>query len=122
MDGAVKANRSILLLIGALTAAFNVVALALLWARRRSVLDLWLMVTCCAWLAETLVTASVTGRFTFGYYASRLYAFVAVFSVLLVLLSETMALFKPRLFDIAAAQQPGRAKDRHGRDGRFHCP
>jgi signal transduction histidine kinase len=93
MDGAVKANRSILLLIGALTAAFNVVALALLWARRRSVLDLWLMVTCCAWLAETLVTASVTGRFTFGYYASRLYAFVAVFSVLLVLLSETMALY-----------------------------
>ena len=93
MDGAVKANRSFLLLIGALTTAFNVVALALLWARRRSVLDLWLMVTCCAWLAETLVTASVTGRFTFGYYASRLYAFVAVFSVLLVLLSETMALY-----------------------------
>jgi signal transduction histidine kinase len=93
MDGAVKANRSFLLVIGALTTAFNVVALALLWARRRSVLDLWLMVTCCAWLAETLVTASVTGRFTFGYYASRLYAFVAVFSVLLVLLSETMALY-----------------------------
>lgn len=93
MDGAAKANRSILLLIGALTAAFNVVALALLWARRRSVLDLWLMVMCCAWLAETAVTASVTGRFTFGYYASRLYAFVAVFSVLLVLLSETMALY-----------------------------
>jgi signal transduction histidine kinase len=56
-------------------------------------LDLWLMVMCCAWLAETLVTAFVTGRFTFGFYASRLYAFVAVFSVLLTLLSETMTLY-----------------------------
>jgi signal transduction histidine kinase len=93
MDGSVKANREVLLLIGALTASLNAVALGLLWVRRRSVLDLWLMVMCCAWLAETVVTASVTGRFTFGYYASRLYAFVAVFSVLLVLLSETMALY-----------------------------
>jgi signal transduction histidine kinase len=93
MDGSVKANREVLLLIGALTASLNAVALGLLWVRRRSVLDLWLMVMCCAWLAETVVTASVTGRFTFGYYASRLYAFVAVFSVLLVLLSETMTLY-----------------------------
>jgi signal transduction histidine kinase len=76
-----------------LTALLNAAALALLWFRRRSVLDLWLMVMCCAWLAETLVTALVMGRFTFGFYASRLYAFVAVFSVLLVLLSETMALY-----------------------------
>jgi signal transduction histidine kinase len=93
MDGTVKANRDVLLRIGVLTASLNVVALVLLWVRRRSVLDLWLMVMCCAWLAETVVTASVTGRFTFGYYASRLYAFVAVFSVLLALLSETMALY-----------------------------
>ena len=44
-------------------------------------------------MAETLVTAFVSARFTFGFYASRLYAFVAVFSVLLTLLSETMALY-----------------------------
>jgi signal transduction histidine kinase len=93
MAGTIEANRDVLLLIGALIAFLNAVALLLLWVRRRSVLDLWLMVMSCAWLAETVVTASVTGRFTFGYYASRLYAFVAVFSVLLVLLSETMALY-----------------------------
>jgi signal transduction histidine kinase len=93
MAGTIEANRNVLLLIGAVTASLNAVALVLLWVRRRSVLDLWLIVMCCAWLAETVVTATVTGRFTFGYYASRLYAFVAVFSVLLVLLSETMALY-----------------------------
>jgi signal transduction histidine kinase len=93
MAGSVEANRTVLALIGLLIAALNAVALVLLWVRRRSVLDLWLMVMCCAWLAETLVTAFVAGRFTFGFYASRLYAFVAVFWVLLTLLSETMTLY-----------------------------
>jgi signal transduction histidine kinase len=93
MSGTVQANRNVLLTVGGLTAALNAAAIALLWFRRRSVLDLWLLVMCCAWLAETVVTALVTGRFTLGFYASRLYAFVAVFSVLLVLLSETMALY-----------------------------
>jgi signal transduction histidine kinase len=93
MAGTAKANQNVLVLIGALTASLNAIALVLLWVRRRSVLDLWLIVMCCAWLAETVVTATVSGRFTFGFYASRLYAFVAVFSVLLVLLSETMALY-----------------------------
>jgi signal transduction histidine kinase len=93
MAGSIEANRAVLAQIGLLITALNAVALVLLWLRRRSVLDLWLMVMCCAWLAETLVTAFVTGRFTFGFYASRLYAFVAVFSVLLTLLSETMTLY-----------------------------
>ena len=93
MVGSVEANRAVLALIGLLITSLNAVALVLLWLRRRSVLDLWLMVMCCAWLAETLVTAFVSARFTFGFYASRLYAFVAVFSVLLTLLSETMALY-----------------------------
>jgi signal transduction histidine kinase len=93
MAGNVQVNRTVLLVVGGFTAILNAVALGLMWSRRRSVLDLWLSVMCCAWLAETVVTAFVTGRFTFGYYAGRLYAFVAVFSVLLVLLSETMALY-----------------------------
>jgi signal transduction histidine kinase len=93
MDDVVAANRIVVLANGILIASLNVMALALLWARRRSALDLWLMVMCCAWLAETVIVASGTRRFTFGFYASRLYAFVAVFSVLLVLLSETMALY-----------------------------
>jgi signal transduction histidine kinase len=93
MDGTIATNRIVTLTAGGSVALLNAVALALLWFRRRSVLDLWLMVMCCAWLAETVVTANVTGRFTFGFYFSRLYAFVAVFSVLLLLLSETMALY-----------------------------
>jgi signal transduction histidine kinase len=93
MDGDIATNRIVISTVGGSVVLLNAVALALLWIRRRSVLDLWLMVMCCAWLAETVVVANVAGRFTFGFYFSRLYAFVAVFSVLLVLLSETMALY-----------------------------
>lgn len=93
MTDNIATNRIITLTAGGSVAVLNAVALALLWFRRRSTLDLWLMVMCGAWLAETLVTANVAGRFTFGFYFSRLYGFVAVFSVLLVLLSETMVLY-----------------------------
>jgi signal transduction histidine kinase len=93
MIDSVAANRHVLLLTGGSVALLNAATLALLWLRRNSVLDRWLIVMCCAWLAETFVVTFVTGRFTFGYYASRIYAFVAVFSVLLILLSETMVLY-----------------------------
>jgi Membrane-associated sensor, integral membrane domain len=46
MAGDTKANQDVLRLIGALTALFNAVALVSLWFRRRSSLDLWLMVMC----------------------------------------------------------------------------
>jgi signal transduction histidine kinase len=93
MTDNIATNRIVTSTAGGSVALLNAVALALLWFRRRSTLDLWLMVMCSAWLAETLVTANVAGRFTFGFYFSRLYGFVAVFSVLLVLLSETMVLY-----------------------------
>ncbi len=69
-------------------------ALVLLWIRRRSVLDLWLMVVCCAWLLE-VATAHlfVTVRFSLGSYAGRVFGVGATFVVLLVLLSETLALY-----------------------------
>ena len=110
MDDVVAANRLVVLANGILIASLNLIALAILWARRRSVLDLWLMVMCCAWLAETVIVASGTRRFTFGFYASRLYAFIAVFSVLLVLLSETMMLYSNLVYSAL--------RRRSNRDGR----
>ena len=89
----VRVNQFPSSLLAGLTMSLNIVALALLWRRRRSVLDLWLMVMCCAWLLESTITAFLSARFTVGFYASRIYAFVAVFLVLLILLSETLTLY-----------------------------
>jgi signal transduction histidine kinase len=69
-------------------------ALMLLWIRRRSTLDLWLMVVCCAWLLETTTaTLFVGARFALGWYAGRAFGIISTFVVLLVLLSETLALY-----------------------------
>jgi signal transduction histidine kinase len=71
-----------------------VIALALLWRRRRSVLDLWLKVMCVAWLVEIIIgTLLVTARFTLGWYGSRIYSLIAAIVLLIVLLSETTTLY-----------------------------
>ena len=81
-------------LIGGLMLAFlTAIALALLWFRRRTVLDLWLLVMCCAWLVEVTINAFLTGRFNLGWYASRVYDLAGTTFVLLVLLSETTTLY-----------------------------
>ena len=79
---------------GAVDLSLTAVALALLWFRRRSVLDLWLMVMCCTWLLELTMTAVLLNtRYSLGWYASRIYTLTASIVVLLVLLSETTALY-----------------------------
>jgi len=79
---------------GAVDLSLTAVALALLWLRRRSVLDLWLMVMCCTWLLELTMTAIfLNTRFSLGWYASRIYALTATMFILIVLLSETTALY-----------------------------
>jgi signal transduction histidine kinase len=71
-----------------------VVALALLWLRRRSVLDLWLIVMLCAYLPEVAITAFLgAARFSLGYYVARLFALTTASIVLVVLLSQTTALY-----------------------------
>ena len=69
----------------------GVVGLAFLWTRRRSVLDLSLMVVACALISE-LALASF--RFSVGFYFSRAFSFAASTIVLVVLLSETTGLYK----------------------------
>ncbi len=77
------------------TWAFSFAALAVLWScRPHSVLDLWLMVAMCAWLADIALSAVLNGgRFDLGFYAGRVYGLAAATFVLMVLLLETGALY-----------------------------
>ena len=77
------------------TWAFSLAALMVLAFRRpRSVLDLWLMVVMCAWLADIALAAVLNaGRFDLGFYAGRVYGLAAATFVLMVLLLETGALY-----------------------------
>jgi two-component system, sensor histidine kinase and response regulator len=88
----------------------SLAALVRLWHQRpRTVLDLWLMVVCMAWLFDIALSAMLNNaRFDLGFYAGRIYGLVACSIVLMELLLENSTLYA-RLFK---AWEAGRAQGR----------
>jgi signal transduction histidine kinase len=71
----------------------SALALALLWRRGRSTLDMWLCVTISAFLAELVInTVFISGRFTLGWYSGRVFAVLVTTIVLILMLAQTFAL------------------------------
>jgi signal transduction histidine kinase len=70
-------------------------ALAILvWRRRHTVIELWLAVVLCAWVGEIALSVVLApARFSIGFYFGRLYGVIAASIVLVVLLSEMIALY-----------------------------
>jgi signal transduction histidine kinase len=70
------------------------IALWLLWARRRTLLDEWLMVALCALLIEVALASILSGdRYTVSWYAGRFYQLVTATAVMAVLLVEMTTLY-----------------------------
>lgn len=68
--------------------------LCLLRRRSATVLDLWLVVVCTAWLFDIALSAMFNaGRFDLGFYAGRIYGLIACAVVLLELLFENALLY-----------------------------
>ena len=68
--------------------------LAATWMRRKSVLDLWIMVAICMLTSEmALVTFGRTVRFDLGWYVSRTLAVAVSMVVLIALLTEVMQMY-----------------------------
>jgi signal transduction histidine kinase len=71
----------------------SALAFVLLRKRGRSILDLWLSVTLCVFLAELVMnTMLISGRFTVGWYAGRGFAALVPAIVMISLLAQTFAL------------------------------
>jgi len=80
--------------VGVVTLLVCMLALAVLWARRSSVLDLWLMVVVVAAISELVLAVTlVSGRYSLGFYAGRMFSLVTSTTVLAVLLTETTRLY-----------------------------
>jgi signal transduction histidine kinase len=109
MRGDADASRKVM--VAAATWAFTFAALIVLWRRRpHSVMDLWLMVTLCAWIFDVgLASVFNGGRYDLGYYAGRVYGFGAASFVLVVLLTENSLLYS-RLLHAYAAERTERQK------------
>jgi signal transduction histidine kinase len=89
--------------------AMAATALVILFIRRRTVLDLWLMVTLLASIPNFLVAAVASSvRFSVGWYAARGFALVASCMLLSVLLTEMTFLYS-RLAGSLALQRRERS-------------
>jgi signal transduction histidine kinase len=87
----------------------SVLALVILWLRRKSVLDLWLIVAVSALVAELGVTTFViTSRFSLGFYTQRIFSLAASTIVLSALLAEAVVLYA-RLANAVSRLQRERA-------------
>jgi signal transduction histidine kinase len=92
-------------------ALLSLLALIVLWIRRRSVLDLWLMVVMCAYLTEFfLISFPVPLRFSVGWYAARFCGFLSGSLVLFVLLYEITTLYARLLHSVFAQRREREAR------------
>jgi signal transduction histidine kinase len=70
------------------SALLCVTAIAVLWPRRRSLLDVWLLVVMWAWLLKSAFLLLIAHRYDVAWYANIAFALASATLVLLVLLSE----------------------------------
>jgi signal transduction histidine kinase len=89
----------------------SVTVLIVLWVRRRSVLDLWLMVVMCAYVIEIcLIAFPVPVRFSVGWYVGRVFGLVSGSLVLFALLYEISTLYARLLRAILAQRREREAR------------
>jgi signal transduction histidine kinase len=92
-------------------ALLSALAAVLLWARRRSVLDLWLMVVMCAYVIEIcLISFPVPARFSVGWYVGRVFGLLSSSLVLFVLLYEITTLYARLLRAVSAERREREAR------------
>jgi len=97
--------------IGGCTALLSVLAIIVLWARRRSVLDLWLMVVMCAYAIEIcLISFPNPARFSVGWYTGRIFGVLSGSLVLFVLLYEITTLYARLLRAVGAQRREREAR------------
>jgi PAS domain S-box-containing protein len=107
-----QSNNVVLAIVVSVDLTLTVAALAMLWLRRpHTVLDVWLMVVMCAWLSDVTLSALLNHqRFDLGFYAGRIYGFLAASFVLLILLRETGTLYA-QLVELFTAEQQERRRE-----------
>ena len=95
---------------GAPVVLLSTSALIALWLRRRSMLDLWLMVVMCLFLIDQLNYYFNSARFTLGWYAIRISGVIAGSLVLICLLYEISYVYATLLAAVLAQRREREAR------------
>ncbi len=97
--------------VGGPIALLSLSALIMLWIRRRSMLDLWLMVVMCLFSIEIPLSYYPDPvRFSVGWYTVRVIGFISSSLVLIVLLYEITTLYARLLHAIRAQRREREAR------------
>jgi signal transduction histidine kinase len=97
--------------VGVPVASASLAALVVLWVRRRSVLDLWLMVVMWTFAVDPpLSYYPVPSRFSVGWYAVRIFGLLSSSVVLLVLLYEITTLYAQLVGAVRAQRREREAR------------
>jgi signal transduction histidine kinase len=84
--------------------------IAVLWTRRSSLLDLWLLVVAWTWLLKSILLILTEHRYSVAWYANTSFAIFAATFVLIVLLSETTMIYARLALSVMAQR-----REREGR-------
>jgi signal transduction histidine kinase len=83
----------------------NAAAFGLLWKRRRSLLDLWLLLVSWSWLLRSILQIDVDARFSLSWYAVRFFWALSSTLLLVALVSEGTLLYVRFAMAVAARQR-----------------
>jgi signal transduction histidine kinase len=88
-----EVNYPHLLFLNSATLALTIGAIAMLSRERKSVLDIWLLVSLAAWAMQTVLNMPLLARFTIGAYAMGLSMLASSLIVMIALLAESNRLY-----------------------------
>ncbi|RYE50756.1 MAG: hypothetical protein EOP21_03085 [Hyphomicrobiales bacterium] len=95
-------NYANMIMVSSIVGVLFTVAIALLWRKRRSVLDIWLLVVLAAWLVQTLLLQALQGRFTVSWYFAVLVVLLSHLFLMLALIAESSRLYARLALSTAA--------------------
>jgi signal transduction histidine kinase len=87
-----------------------VVAIVVLWRRRSSVLDLWLLVALAGWLLQSLLNMVEEGRFTVAWYWFFVTTLFSHLVVMLALVAESARLYARLILSMSARNREREAR------------
>ena len=105
MVSAVSANRLWRNIIEPPILALFAVSIVLMWRKRSSLLDLWLLVSLWGWFIEVALLSASDSRFSFVWYAGWTIGLVSSSCVFLTLLSESTMMYAHFAKSVAARER-----------------
>jgi signal transduction histidine kinase len=94
----------------AILIALSSIAMTLLLFRRKSVLNMWLLILLSAWLIQTLLLMSTHGRFTVSWYGTVVVVLFSQLFLMLGLLVESSQLYARLAISIVAERREREAR------------